>query len=105
MGLFKDSIININLHYALLTALGFRYGKRNETKGEVGYVKTIHYNENEILWITIDLRKMKVYLYNESNCKEKLWQRKYNIPRNILNKPINFIDWLDSKIEENQKEK
>lgn len=93
MGLFKNSI-NLGSQYAFLINLGFEYG----LYGEEGYVKTIHHNEIETLWITVNPKERKVYLYNEWDCGGELWRREHDIPQSALNNESEFVDWLDEKI-------
>lgn len=97
MGIFKDSI-NLGLQYAFLINLGFKYGERSGAQGETGYTKTIHHNENETLWITVNPLERKVHLYNEWDCGGELWKRKYDIPKDALSNESDFGDWLDEKI-------
>jgi len=63
MGIFKDNL-NLGLQYAFLIKLGFKYN----LYGEKDYIKTIHHNENEMLWITVNPQERKVHLYNEWDC-------------------------------------
>lgn len=101
MGIFKKSLRKSVLDNTYLTTLGFEYGKRSGAQGEEGYTKTIAHNEDEVLWITVNLQKKKVYLYNEWDCGGELWSATYDIPESILNSEsiyenrIRFIDWLD----------
>lgn len=97
MGIFKDNL-NLGLQYAFLINLGFKYGERNGAQGETGYTKTIHHNGNETLWITVNPKERKVYLYNEWDCGGELWQYTYDIPQSVLENEAEFIDWLDRKI-------
>lgn len=99
MGIFKDSI-NLRPLYAFFVTLGFKYGKRSGPGGEEGYTKTIHHNENEILWITVNTKEGKVYLYNEWDCGGELWKRILDIPGSALENRDNFIEWLDERIGE-----
>lgn len=96
MGLFKDNI-NQDLQYTFLLNLGFKYN----LYGKEDYIKTIHHNEIEILWITVNLQERKVYLYNEWDCGGRLWQKEYNIPQKVLANESDFVDWLDRKIGDN----
>ncbi len=98
MGIFKNSI-NLELQYAFLINLGFKYGERRGAQGETGYTKTIQHNEGyETLWITVNPQERKVYLYNEWDCGGELWQWEYDIPQSALNSESEFVDWLDGKI-------
>lgn len=101
MGIFKDSI-NFGLEetIAFLIKLGFEYGKRSGAQGETGYTKIIHHNENETLWVTVDLISKEVHIYNEWDCGGKLWQKTLSIPQSILNSEEEFINWLDEQIGE-----
>lgn len=97
MGIFKDNI-SLDLQYIFLINLGFKYGERSGAQGKTGYTKIIHHNENETLWITVNLQERKVYLYNEWDYGGKLWQREYSIPQFVLGSESKFADWLDEKI-------
>ncbi len=93
MGIFKDDL-NLGLQYAFLTNLGFKYN----LYGKEDYIKTIHHNEIETLWIAINPQERKVHLYNEWDCGGELWQYTYDIPQSVLENETEFIDWLDEKI-------
>lgn len=95
MGILKDNLKEEESRQFLIK-LGFRYGDIG-AQGESGYTKIIPHDENEILWITINLQEKKVYLYNEWDCGGKLWERTYDIPFFIENK-TEFINWLDAII-------
>lgn len=97
MGIFKNDL-NIGLQYAFLLKLGFKYGERSGAQGETGYTKTIHHNGNETLWITVDVRDKKVYLYNEWDCGGELWKKTLYVPDSILKSEKDFVEWLDGKI-------
>lgn len=96
MGILKKKLNESSCNY--LTKIGFQYGKRSGPQGEEGYTKTIFHNENEVLWITIDLFKKKVYLYNEWDCGGELWQQSYDIPESMLDNEMDIISWLDEII-------
>ena len=96
MGLFKENIQSYQ--HQFLKDLGFEFDIRSGPRGEYGYTKTIHHNENEILWITVDDKSNKLYLYNELDCGGMLWDRIINIPKDVLNNKDEFIDWLDNEI-------
>ena len=97
MGIFKNNL-NLGLQYAFLIKLGFEYGERSGAQGECDYTKTIHHNGNETLWLTVNPKERKLYLYNEWDCGGVLWQRKHDIPQSVLDNEKDFIDWLDEKI-------
>ena len=96
MGLFKESIQSYQ--HQFLKDLGFEFGIKSGPRGEYGYTKIIYHNENERLWITVDDKSNKLYLYNELDCGGMLWDRIINIPKDVLNNKDEFIDWLDNEI-------
>ena len=53
MGIFKDNL-NLDLQYAFLINLGFKYEESNGINGMSGYVKSINHNKIEVLWITVN---------------------------------------------------
>lgn len=93
MGIFGNDL-NAGLQYAFLLKLGFEY----KQYGKEEYTKTIHHNEIETLWITVNPQERKVYLYNEWDCGGELWSRDYDIPQSALENDKKFVDWLDEKI-------
>ncbi len=46
MGIFKDNL-NLDLQYAFLINLGFKYEESNGINGMSGYVKSINHNETQ----------------------------------------------------------
>ena len=96
MGLFKENIQSYQ--HQFLKDLGFEFDIRSGRRGEYGYTKIIHHNSNETLWITVDDKSNKLYLYNEWECGGMLWDRIIDIPSEVLNDKDLFIDWIDRQI-------
>lgn len=77
--------------------------RRKEEKGRAesrkeGWVKIIYHNDNERLWITVNLIEKIMYLYNEWEIGGLLWDRKTTIPDFALDNKNNFIEWIDKEI-------
>lgn len=78
-----------------LAEIGFEYG--SGPQGEPDWVNTYR-QDGERLWVTVDLERDMLCLYNEYNCGGLLWQDRIPIPEEALESPDDLIDWLDETI-------